>query len=196
MDTRIHVLKFIELGTENEFENKLNNAKQKADSKHQQNDQGQQKSEEIVVVAPVENRVLPNVQGSEKESQNSSTSLNEDLRLIKDFKNLMNEKSQARNIKFLKRTVIFLGLSLVFLSSVELAFKIIQNDDVASGEDIIYNSFMRTNLLGDVIFYCRMLDLLGRGIYLPRNMTNDAAETSFKDTVIIYLTSIFCGEAF
>ena len=97
--------------------------------------------------------------------------------MIKDFKNLMNEKSQARNIKFLKRTVIFLGLSLVLLSSVELAFKIIQNGDVESGEEIIYNSYMRVNLLGDVIFYCRMLDLLGRGIFAPRNQSVDAAET-------------------
>jgi hypothetical protein len=91
--------------------------------------------------------------------------LGEELRLIKDFKNLMNEKSQARNIKFLKRIVILLGLCLVLLSSVELAFKVIQNSDVLSGEEIIYNAYMRNNLLGDVIFSSRILDLLGRGIY-------------------------------
>lgn len=42
---------------------------------------------------------------------------------------------------------------------------------------------MRVNLLGDVIFYCRMLDLLGRGIFIPRNQSIDKTETSFKEKV-------------
>jgi hypothetical protein len=111
--------------------------------------------------------------------------------MIKEFKNLMNEKSQARNIKCLKRTVILLGLSLILLSSVELAFKMLQNTDVDNGEQIIFNAYLRANLLGDVIFYCRMLDLLGRGIYIPRNkVTIDEAEIKFKNKLSDYVNRL------
>lgn len=63
------------------------------------------------------------IQQSEADSQGSGVSLNEDIRLLKDFKNLMSEKSESKNVKILKRTVFMMVVCLIIITSVELNFK-------------------------------------------------------------------------
>ena len=65
--------------------------------------------------------------------------------MLKDFKSLMAEKSETRNIKLIKRTVLSLGVILVTLISLDFVYKNLLFDDVNIGSDAIYQSQMRLN---------------------------------------------------
>jgi hypothetical protein len=81
--------------------------------------------------------------------------------------------------------MLLLVLSLITISSVELNFKLSSSSDVDIGLNAIYNAYMRHTLLADVIFYCRMLNLLGKDIYIPRkDDTKESVENELKTNVI------------
>jgi len=46
------------------------------------------------------------------------------MRHLKDFKALISEKTVPKNIKILKRTVIFLLIIIIVLTGIELSYKI------------------------------------------------------------------------
>lgn len=48
----------------------------------------------------------------------------EDIRLIKEFKTLMNRKTDSNNIKLLSRIMAILVLSLIIIVSVDLTYRL------------------------------------------------------------------------
>ena len=64
------------------------------------------------------NRSIEDIDRSDRSSNISGSSVNEDLRQLKDFKALVSEKTVPKSIRTLKRTVIILLLILVGLASI------------------------------------------------------------------------------
>ena len=105
------------------------------------------------------------VQASDRES--SSLVVTEDVRLLREFKMLMTENRETRTMKMLNRTIYSLLIVLVVIISVEFSYKLQQQSDIVTGGQIIYESYLRQDIIGDVLYNCRLLDLLSLGTYLP-----------------------------
>lgn len=98
-------------------------------------------------------------QKSERESQVSNNSVNDDMRHLKDFKALITEKTVPKNIKILKRTVIFLLIIIVVLTGIELSYKINQKNDIEEGVSAINNAYLRHNTMVDVNYQARKISM-------------------------------------
>lgn len=54
----------------------------------------------------------------------SGISVNDEIRQIKEFKVMMGERSESRNISRLNKTIIFLIVVLIILASLQLGYRI------------------------------------------------------------------------
>ena len=68
--------------------------------------------------------------GSDKDSNISGGSINDEMRQLKDFKALISEKTEPKYIKILKRTVWLLMAIMITITGVILGYRIQQNNDV------------------------------------------------------------------
>ena len=59
---------------------------------------------------------IEDLEKSDRDSNISGTSVNEDIRTLKDFKALISEKTVPKSIRILKRTIIILGVILIILT--------------------------------------------------------------------------------
>ena len=119
-------------------------------------------NEENKDLKPHSTDIVMEVAVVEVQSQ-SDENLNEELRQLKDFKTLMSEKSENKNIRFLKRSVILLTTLLVSLTTVHIVYQQNQTNDMTIGYRSIYDSFDRRKVIASLCFDSRMLDLLAKG---------------------------------
>ena len=70
---------------------------------------------------------------SDRESIESSSSINDGMKQLKNFKVLISEKTEAKSIKLLNRSLWFLILVLLTLASLILGFRVQENLDVKEG---------------------------------------------------------------
>lgn len=127
--------------------------------------------------------VQESVEEGELDGEDNENEL-EDIRLIKEFKTLMNRKSDSNNIKLLAKIMVMQVVALIIIVSVDLTYRLAQNSNTIEGENAIYYSYMRINTMSDVIFYSRMLDMLANGRYVPNNgQTVKEVEVSIKANV-------------
>jgi PAS domain S-box-containing protein len=102
--------------------------------------------------------------GDQNSSNVSGSSVNEDMRLLKDFKALISEKTVPKSIKILKRTVILLGICLITLTAVELSLKFNQASEMNQGVYAVYRSYQRHDYISNINFNIRYLYLLSQGM--------------------------------
>ncbi|KAL4450352.1 hypothetical protein ABPG74_009058 [Tetrahymena malaccensis] len=108
---------------------------------------------------------------SDRDSNISSSSVNEEVRQLKDFKSLISEKTVPKSISILKKTVISLIIVILVLSGVELSFKLSQGNEISTGFNSIFTSYQRTDIMADVNFYSRRVFNLANQIRLPVSPT-------------------------
>ena len=87
-------------------------------------------------------------------------SLNEEVRLLKDFMALISEKTTPKSLIILARTVIFLGIVLIILISINLNLNFTKSDDISEGVYAVFQAYQRHNVLADINFNIRQLQLL------------------------------------
>ncbi|CAD8137448.1 unnamed protein product [Paramecium pentaurelia] len=124
----------------------------------------------------VENVIQSEVSGG------SGLSVNEEIRQIKEFKIQMGEKSEASKIIVLNRIVIILSTILIVLSSIQLGYRLQQNDELLNGHSAITMAYYRTGVMADVVFYTRYLQLMAYG-----NVTYDQ---SFRDKLSLQVNQL------
>lgn len=76
-------------------------------------------------------------------------------------------------------------LILIVLTALILGYRLAQSADVKEGADAIFMSFRRHNLMADVNFYTRMLQMLGNSTFTAKNRGYDeaTADTFIKANV-------------
>ncbi|CAD8045670.1 unnamed protein product [Paramecium sonneborni] len=124
----------------------------------------------------VENVIQSEVSGG------SGLSVNEEIRQIKDFKIQMGEKSEASKIILLNRIIILLCIILIVLSSVQLGYRLEQNNEILNGHSAITMAYYRTGVMADVVFYTRYLQLMAYG-----NVTYDQ---NFRDKLSLQVNQL------
>ena len=106
------------------------------------------------------------------------------VRALKDFKAMISEKTSPRSIKILSRTfgIIFIALlTLAFVSF--FAFKVVEVSDFKDGVQIIKQGYQRHNLMAEINYRVRKLQLLSLGSLTDyqTEAAKDAYETILKD---------------
>ena len=69
-------------------------------------------------------------------------------------------------------------------------FKIELNNAIKNGIRIIWLSIERHDLLGDINYRIRMLDLKGKGMLTPKNETLDQLEARYKDELFVLIDQL------
>ena len=111
-DNKIKTLKFVEVNDIDDMKkHKVNSI---VEEKEQIKSTSGQKEEQKINTG-VE-RSIEDLEKSERESNISGSSVNEELRTLKDFKTLISEKNVPKSIRILKRTIIVLGMILIILT--------------------------------------------------------------------------------
>ncbi|CAD8089671.1 unnamed protein product [Paramecium primaurelia] len=171
-DQKIQIIRFYEVDENEEI--KQQRSMEPAAEEAQQN--------QMKTVMKDEQQVQEDVNASEGESNLSGGSVNDDMRQLKDFKALISEKTEPKYIRILKRTVWFIMLLLIVLSALILGYRMSQSSDVQEGADAIYLSYMRHNIMADVNFYTRLLQMLGNSTYIAdkHGYTTTTADTFIK----------------
>lgn len=170
-DTHIKVLKFVEISDIEQIKKEPTNIVDKAlveeaADLEAENDQ---------------DKGLEGVDQSDRDSQMSGNTINDDLRQIKENKSLISEKNVPKSIKCLQRTVILLLLSVItiackansyinyiflliswFFTAVELTFRFLQRSEIQEGVSAIDTAYNRTNVMTEILFYTRQLQFLAK----------------------------------
>jgi len=84
------------------------------------------------------------------------------MRHLKDFKNMISEKTVPNSIKILTRTVLLLIVILVTLSGYDLGFKITNETNIQEGVNAIHYGYLTPYLMESVNYYTRLLYMLGK----------------------------------
>lgn len=132
-----------------------------------------------------------NVSVSDKESNPSVDGAGDELKALKDFKALISEKTEPRSIKTLSRAVILLHLILIALACVELSFQIKQGNEFESSLDSLVQAYSRHNILANINFKTRQLQLLASGqLGITTASAWTAKETSLKSDLITLIDEL------
>ncbi|EAR83936.2 PAS domain S-box protein (macronuclear) [Tetrahymena thermophila SB210] len=137
-------------------------------------------------------RTQNNYQGFHEESQNqdagddegsniSGASVAEDLRHLKDFKQMISEKTEPKSILILKRTVLLLLIILMTLAIVTLVLKIQQQSDIQEGVNAINDSTIQISFIEQVNYYTRLLWLVGNSMLSQNQQFN--SESQLRDDI-------------
>jgi hypothetical protein len=86
--------------------------------------------------------------------------------------------------------VTFLSTQLTLTLGIELLFKIELNNAIKNGIRIIWLSIERHDLLGDINYRIRMLDLKGKDMLIQRNETLDQLERRYKDELFVLIDQL------
>jgi hypothetical protein len=86
--------------------------------------------------------------------------------------------------------VTFLSPQLTFALGIELLFKIELNNAIKNGIRIIWLSIERHDLLGDINYRIRMLDLKGKDMLIQRNETLEQLERRYKDELFVLIDQL------
>ncbi len=86
--------------------------------------------------------------------------------------------------------VTFLSPQLTLTLGIELLFKIELNNAIKNGIRIIWLSIERHDLLGDINYRIRMLDLKGKDMLIQRNETLDQLERRYKDELFVLIDQL------
>ncbi|CAD8114609.1 unnamed protein product [Paramecium primaurelia] len=121
----------------------------------------------------------------DRSSVNSvQSSLNDDMRRLKDFKALMSEKKVPRNIRTIQITMLSLTLILLTVSIVDLVLKGIQNTSFKYSSQILSDSYSITNQMSTITLHSRILEMIGTGEY---NNSNGFAPQFLREDLITRL---------
>ncbi|KAL4459259.1 hypothetical protein ABPG73_001296 [Tetrahymena malaccensis] len=136
-------------------------------------------------------RTQNNYQGFHEESQQeagddegsniSGASVAEDLRHLKDFKQMISEKTEPKSILVLKRTVLLLLIILMTLAIVTLVLKIQQQTDIQEGVNSINDSTTQISFIEQVNYYTRLLWLVGNQMLSQNQQFN--SESQLRDDI-------------
>ncbi|EGR31396.1 PAS domain S-box family protein [Ichthyophthirius multifiliis] len=161
-DKKLNVVKFIELD-DSDIHIMNSGENQGIQTSNIQNDHNQQSnfSQQQVIQQSVshEQNVKQNEPEiiTERESNVSNEEAQNEARQIKEFKQLISEKSVPKRIKILQATFITLLLVLLSITGTELSYKKSQTTIVKQGTDQIYYSYMRQNIMADVNYQTRKI---------------------------------------
>jgi len=131
-----------------------------------------------------------NVSVSDKESNPSVDGAGDELKALKDFKALISEKTEPRSIKTLSRAVILLHLILIALACVELSFQIKQGNEFESSLDSLVQAYSRHDILANINFKTRQLQMLAAGQLKLYNADWIAKEASLKKDLISLIDNL------
>lgn len=184
-DQRVQILKFVEVDENEEIKQQksgVENQEKSDDQAINRNASGKQQME------AEQNNNNPIDEGnnnqSDRDSNYSGQSVNDDMRQLKDFKALISEKTEPKSIRILKRTVWILMLVVIVMAALILGYRMQQNSDVQEGADAIYQAYFRHNIMADVNFYTRLLEMLATGKYYTRDGTQvETLENQIKTNV-------------
>jgi len=100
--------------------------------------------------------------GSEMES--SSVEMNEEIRLIKDFKLLISAKTTTRAITILRNVVILMCAMLLILVCVGFSFRFDQADEFKESITVINDAYLRHTKMGEANLRVRNMELYTKGL--------------------------------
>ncbi|KAL4478284.1 hypothetical protein ABPG72_016596 [Tetrahymena utriculariae] len=176
-DRKVNVVKFVEVDETDEGRSKINQEGYQGSAIEQQ----QMKEIERTQMMKQQWNQQQQIQqhndreeefnASDRDSNISNSSVNEEVRQLKDFKSLISEKTVPKSISILKKTVISLIIVILVLSGVELSFKLSQGNEISTGFNSIFISYQRTDIMADVNFYSRRVFNLANQIRLPVSPT-------------------------
>lgn len=183
----LKVLKFVEVidGDENR-NNSMNDDDKKKDDVNKSGEEAQENAKQGNEEASVEG---DNNHSEGNSSISAGDSVNDDIRTLKDFKALISEKTTPKSIKILSRTVILIFALLIVLSSIELSFKFNQYNDFQAGVSTIATAYQRHNLMAEINYRIRKLQLLATG-FLRIKVTNAAYQAMLQNQLVTLIDGL------
>jgi PAS domain S-box-containing protein len=122
-----------------------------------------------------------NQSNEEMDSSAPGTEFNEDLRLLKDFKALISEKTVPKSIKILRNAVIAFVLIFIVLISLNLSFSLKEVSEFRTGITTVNLAYRRTDVIANIVWKLRKLQLLATSIYVPPSTTTSSlVETGLR----------------
>ncbi|CAD8197718.1 unnamed protein product [Paramecium pentaurelia] len=113
-----------------------------------------------------DNKISDHLQPVIEDGNSSRSSRTENnQKELKEFKQMISSKTQPRSIIILKRTVWFIMILLLTLSTLIMAYRVIQSNDVKEGVNAIYQGYYRHNIISDVVYNARKLQLIYNNTY-------------------------------
>ncbi|EAR98621.2 PAS domain S-box protein (macronuclear) [Tetrahymena thermophila SB210] len=177
-DRKVNVVKFVEVDETDEGRSKINQEGYQGSAIEQQQMKEIEKTQMMKQQWTQQQQIQQQhndrdeeFNASDRDSNISSSSVNEEVRQLKDFKSLISEKTVPKSISILKKTVISLIIVILVLSGVELSFKLSQGNEISTGFNSIFTSYQRTDIMADVNFYSRRVYNLANQIRLPVSPT-------------------------
>lgn len=120
--------------------------------------------------------------GSEMES--SSVEMNEEIRLIKDFKLLISAKTTTRAITILRNVVILMCAMLLILVCVGFSFRFDQADEFKESITVINDAYLRHTKMGEANLRVRNMELYTKGLLnVPSGTTASDFATDLQSKV-------------
>ena len=151
----IKIIKFVEINENEDIKKSRSNQEAGEMSPKLVTQTNQQQNENEVNIE--ENR---SVGESDHDSNISAGSVNEEMRILKDFKALISEKTVPKSIRVLARTMIFLGIVLIILIAVTLSLNLSKSDEISEGIYSTFQAYQRHDVMADINFNIRQLQLL------------------------------------
>jgi PAS domain S-box-containing protein len=105
--------------------------------------------------------------GQPQSEVESGNDLNEEIRDLKEFKAMISEKTIPKSIRILRNAAIIFALVLLGLSILDLCFFSALTNEFKEGTDTISNSFSRHDIIANINYNLRKLQLLAVGTIQP-----------------------------
>jgi len=186
----LRVIRFIELTEENNISTSQvqipdhNPSMTKSPSKHEQT-----AAKTVGIEEDIDRS--GNQSNEEMDSSAPGTEFNEDLRLLKDFKALISEKTVPKSIKILRNAVMAFALIFIILISLSLSFNLKEASEFKTGISTVNLAYRRTDVIGHIVWRLRKLQLLATSVYVPPTTTTSAkVETGLKSELSILIDSL------
>jgi len=120
----------------------------------------------------------------------SGNELNEEIRDLKEFKSMISEKTIPKSIRILRNAAFLFAIVLLGLSILDLCFFSALKNEFRDGTDTIANSFSRHDIIANINYNLRKLQLFANGTLTSSSPTFEANLRSKLTSLIDNLRTV------